>query len=52
MVYDPIGLGSPFQIDGLRVQVFAVIRNDLASFHMVGPIIEIKFIRRMDQPPT
>ncbi len=42
--YDPVNLDPAFQVDGLRVQVFAIIRRDLAGTHMVGPVIEIKSI--------
>lgn len=45
IVYDPINLASEFRVPGLRVQVEALLREDLAGIHMVGPIIEITNIR-------
>jgi lipopolysaccharide export LptBFGC system permease protein LptF len=39
--YDPINLPDEYAVDGLRVQVSALIRDDLASFHMWGSIVEI-----------
>jgi hypothetical protein len=39
--YDPINLPVDFQKDGLRVKFTARIRNDMASIHMWGKIIEI-----------
>ena len=47
--YDPAGGGLPaeFQKEGLRVRMEAIPRPDLASFHMVGTIVEIKKIERL-----
>jgi len=39
--YDPIHLPVDFQKDGLRVKFTARFRNDMASIHMWGKIIEI-----------
>lgn len=39
--YDPINLPAELSVDGLRVQVTARIRNDMASIRMYGIIIEI-----------
>jgi hypothetical protein len=40
--YDPLGGLSPsFQQEGLRVRLKANLRTDMASTHMVGPIVEI-----------
>src|SRR3972149_7387718 len=39
--YDPINLGKEFQVDGLSVRFEAKKRDDLASFHMWGTLIEI-----------
>jgi len=47
-VYDPVGgLPTEFQKDGLRVRLVAVPRPDMASFHMVGALVEIKKIERL-----
>jgi len=46
--YDPINLNQEFQVDGLRVRFEAKIRDDLASFHMWGTIIEIIKIEKLD----
>ena len=39
--YDPINLPDNFRIDGLKVVLTAIRREDLCSFHMWGIIIEI-----------
>jgi hypothetical protein len=39
--YDPINLPDNFRIDGLKVVLTAIKREDLCSFHMWGIIIEI-----------
>ena len=39
--YDPMNLPQEFQRDGLRVRFQAKIRQDIASIHMWGKIIEI-----------
>ena len=39
--YDPINLPDEFQQEGLRVRFTAKYRDDLASIHMWGRIIEI-----------
>jgi hypothetical protein len=46
--YDPIGgLPAAFQVEGLRVRLEARRRDDMASFHMAGPIVEIIRIARL-----
>jgi predicted small secreted protein len=39
--YDPMNLDQTYQEDGLRVRFQAKIRQDMASIHMWGTIIEI-----------
>ncbi len=39
--YDPINLSDEFHEDGLQVWFRARVRDDLASFHMWGRIIEL-----------
>jgi len=39
--YDPINLEQTYQKDGLRVRFQAKIREDIASIHMWGTIVEI-----------
>jgi hypothetical protein len=41
VTYDPMNLSDEFKQDGLRVRFKANLRNDMGSFHMVGPIVEI-----------
>ena len=42
VTYDPLGgLPAAFQSEGLRVSIEARRRNDVASLHMAGPIVEI-----------
>ena len=46
--YDPAhGLPPDFQQEGLRVRLEGKIRSDMASIHMVGPIVEITSIRKL-----
>jgi hypothetical protein len=48
VIYDPVdGLPSTFQRENLRVSAVLRIRNDLAGFHMAGPIVEIISIVRL-----
>lgn len=44
--YKPISLPKPFQQDGLEVEVEARRRDDMVSFAMVGPLIEIVRIQK------
>ncbi len=46
VVYEPMVLAKEFQVDGLRVRFNGTIRDDVVSFHMVGPIIELAQIGR------
>jgi heat shock protein HslJ len=39
--YEPINLPSEYQVNGLRVRVTAIERDDMASINMYGTIIEI-----------
>ena len=46
--YDPLGaLPAAFRHEGLRVRLLARVRNDVLSFHMAGPIVEIIEIRQL-----
>ena len=48
VTYDPLGgLPAAFQSEGLRVRIEARRRNDMASVHMAGPIIEIISINKL-----
>lgn len=48
VTYDPIdGLAPAFQTEGLRVRLEAKRRNDMASVHMAGPIVEIISISKL-----
>jgi hypothetical protein len=50
VTYDPIGgLAPAFQVEGLRVRLDAKRRDDMASVHMAGPIVEIISISRLPQ---
>ena len=44
--YEAINLPERFCIDGLKVVVEAKYRNDLGSYIMIGPIIQIRSIRQ------
>lgn len=43
--YDPINLPEELKVDGLKVELIAKIRYDLASYHLWGTIIEILWIK-------
>ncbi len=45
--YDPMNLDQTYQKDGLRVRFQAKIRQDIASIHMWGKIIEITKIEKL-----
>ena len=48
VTYDPLGgLPAAFQSEGLRVRIEAKRRNDMASVHMAGPIVEILSITKL-----
>jgi hypothetical protein len=48
VTYDPLGgLPQAFQRENLRVSMAVKVRNDLASIHMAGPIVEIIEIEAM-----
>ena len=39
--YDPTSLADQYKTQGLRVAATIVVRPDLASFHAVGPIVDV-----------
>ena len=45
--YDPINLSQTCQEDGLRVRFNAKIRDDVASTHMWGTMVEITKIEKL-----
>ena len=45
VTYDPTNLPAAFRKDGLAVEAVAHLRDGVTSFHMVGPIVELKRIR-------
>jgi hypothetical protein len=45
--YDPINLAQDFRQDGLKVRFEAKKREDMASIHMWGTIVEITKIERL-----
>ncbi|HUF36805.1 MAG TPA: hypothetical protein VMN37_12695 [Gemmatimonadales bacterium] len=46
VTYDPANLPQEFQQDGLRVELDARRRDDMAGIHQVGPIVQVERIRR------
>ena len=48
-VYDPTKLVPSFQHDGLRVRARVKFRDDLASFHQVGRIVDVLQIEAISQ---
>ena len=44
---DPINLPKEFQVDGKKISFMYKVRNDLASFHMWGVLIEITEIHEL-----
>ena len=48
VTYDPLNsIPASFQVEGLRVRMEARRRDDLASVHMAGPIVEILSLSRL-----
>ena len=48
VTYDPLGgLPEDFRQEGLRVHLRARVRDDVGSFHMAGPIVDIVEIRTL-----
>ncbi len=45
-MYEAINLPERFHKDGLKVLVEAKYRNDLGSYIMIGPIIQIRSIKQ------
>jgi hypothetical protein len=41
VTYDPINLAAQYQQDGLPVLATLLLRRDMTSAHMVGPIVDI-----------
>src|SRR2546428_755980 len=52
VIYDPIFLPAGFRRDGPRVVARLRIRRDMADTHMVGPIVEVLQIYRIEEDPT
>ena len=47
----PINLAKEFAVDGLRVQVTARARGDVAGIQMYGMLVEIVAISKLPEPP-
>lgn len=47
--YEPVSLAPDFRIDSLRVSFEGEVRTDMASIHMVGPLLEITAIQPLDE---
>ncbi|MBL7994792.1 hypothetical protein JNM05_05420 [bacterium] len=47
--YDPINLEDEFKHVGIDVTFIAIVREDLASFHMFGVVVEIVRAARMSK---
>jgi hypothetical protein len=47
--YDPINLLPTYYTDGLQVYFQGVVRDDLASIHMWGTIIELTEINTLEK---
>lgn len=49
VTYDPVaGLPADFRQPGLRVHLRARVREDVGSFHMAGPVVDIISIRKLN----
>lgn len=44
--YDPTNLPESYRVDGLAVEADVLVRGDVASIRMVGPVVEVVRIRR------
>ena len=45
--YNPVNLPDAFKVEGLAVEADARRRDDVASIAMVGPVVELLRIRRL-----
>lgn len=43
--FDPMNLPESYQRDGMTVRFTGLVRNDLASFHMYGSIVQLTRIQ-------
>ena len=46
--YDPTNLPDAYRTDGTLVEADVIVRDDMASIGMVGPIVDVVRIRRTD----
>ena len=46
VTYDPLDLPAAFQQDQLAVRATLRIRDDMGSYHMVGPMVDVLGIQR------
>jgi hypothetical protein len=51
VTYDPLDLPSDFRVPGLRVRAVGVIRDDIATIRQVGPVLDIRDIRKLPEGP-
>ena len=49
--YDPTNLPESYRVDGLAVEADVLVRGDVASIRMVGPVVEVVRIRRSPGSP-
>jgi hypothetical protein len=51
VTYDPLDLPSDYRVPGLRVRAVGVVRDDVATIRQVGPVLDIRDIRRIPEGP-
>lgn len=50
--YDPTNLPEGYRVDGTPVEADVLVRDDVASIRMVGPVVNIVRLRRTGEAPA
>lgn len=50
--YDPTNLPEGYRVDGTPVEADVLVRDDVASIRMVGPVVDIVRLRRTGEAPA
>lgn len=48
VTYNPMNLPAEFQKDGLRIEAEGRRRDDMMGIQMVGPIVQLERVRKLD----
>lgn len=50
--YDPTNLPEGYRVDGTPIEADVLVRDDVASIRMVGPVVDVVRLRRTGEPPA